>query len=114
MDSSKAITALAALAQDSRLAAFRLLVQAGPAGMGAGEIAGALGAKPNTTSQNLAQLMHAGLITNRRDGRAVIYRADMGGVNALLRFLLEDCCGGSPDTCAPLVETLAPCCPPKD
>ncbi|GAA3872636.1 metalloregulator ArsR/SmtB family transcription factor [Celeribacter arenosi] len=114
MDTTRALTAFAALGQPMRLDAFRLLVKTGPGGMGAGDIATALDAKPNTTSQNLAHLVQAGLLKSRRDGRAVIYSADMGGVNALLHFLLEDCCGGTRDTCAPLIDTLAPCCPPKE
>ena len=116
MDISQALTAFAALSQPLRLDAFRLLIKAGPDGMAAGDIATALGAKPNTSSQNLAHLVQAGLISNTRDGRSIIYRANMDGLNALLRFMLEDCCGGNADACTPLINAIAPCCetPSKD
>lgn len=113
MDTSRALTAFAALGHPVRLDAFRLLVQAGSDGMAAGDIAQALDAKANTASQNLSVLVQAGLLRNRREGRVIKYFADMEGVNALLHFLLEDCCGGAPDSCAPLIETLAPCCAPN-
>ena len=112
MDISQALTAFAALSQPLRLQAFRLLITAGGDGMAAGDIATALGAKANTTSQNLSQLVHAGLISSTRAGRSIIYSADMEGVNRLLLFMLEDCCGGQPDQCRPLIEALAPCCEP--
>jgi ArsR family transcriptional regulator, arsenate/arsenite/antimonite-responsive transcriptional repressor len=113
MDINQALTAFAALSQPLRLDAFRLLIKAGATGMAAGDIAVALGAKPNTTSQNLAHLVQARLIFSTRAGRSIIYTADMQGLSALLHFLLEDCCGGRPDACASLIETLAPCCPPN-
>lgn len=109
MDINKALTAFSALSQPLRLEAFRILIKAGPCGMVAGDIAEALKAKPNTTSQNLTHLMHAGLIKRTRAGRNIIYAADMAGVNALLHFLLEDCCGGRPETCSSLIDALAPC-----
>ncbi|MEN8832665.1 MAG: metalloregulator ArsR/SmtB family transcription factor [Pacificibacter sp.] len=116
MDISQALTAFAALSQPLRLDAFRLLIKAGPDGMAAGDIATALDAKANTSSQNLAHLVQAGLISNTRDGRSIIYRANMDGLNALLRFMLEDCCGGNADACTPLINAIAPCCesPSKD
>ncbi|MBU2935239.1 MULTISPECIES: ArsR/SmtB family transcription factor [Pacificibacter] len=110
MDSYQALTAFAALSQPLRLEAFRLLIKAGPDGMAAGDIATALNAKANTTSQNLSQLAQAGLITSTRAGRSIIYRSNMDGLNALLRFMLEDCCGGAPETCAPVINMVAPCC----
>ncbi|MEM5477059.1 metalloregulator ArsR/SmtB family transcription factor [Pacificibacter sp. AS14] len=110
MDILQALTAFAALSQPLRLEAFRLLIKAGPDGMAAGDIAVALNAKANTTSQNLSQLVQAGLITSTRAGRSIIYRSNMDGVNALLRFLLEDCCGGATEACAPVVNMIAPCC----
>lgn len=113
MDITQALTAFAALSQPLRLEAFRLLIKAGPTGMAAGDIATALDAKANTTSQNLAHLMQAGLISNTRDGRSIIYRANMDGLNALLRFMLEDCCGGNADACTPLINMIAPCCEPS-
>jgi ArsR family transcriptional regulator, arsenate/arsenite/antimonite-responsive transcriptional repressor len=112
MDMTSAIQALSALAQDTRLAAFRLLVAAGAEGLPAGEIARRLDVPHNTLSTHLALLARAGLVTVRRDGRAMIHAADLHGIRALLGFLLEDCCGGRPDLCAPLLDTaLAPCCP---
>ena len=107
MDTSQAISAFAALAQHSRIAAFRLLVQAGREGLAAGEIAAELGARQNTTSANLAVVLQAGLVQNRREGRNIRYFADMEGVRAMLEFLLEDCCGGRADLCRPLVAEIS-------
>ncbi|WP_341213940.1 metalloregulator ArsR/SmtB family transcription factor [uncultured Limimaricola sp.] len=104
MEQTDAITALAALAQSSRLDAFRLLVKAGPAGMAAGEIAEALGARQNTMSANLSVLHGAGLVESRREGRSIRYFAAMERVSALVDFLVEDCCGGQPELCRPGAE----------
>ncbi len=107
-----AVEALSALAHGSRLAVFRLLVRAGPAGLPAGEIAREVGALPNTLSTHLTILGHAGLVHSRRDGRSIIYSADYDGMRALLGFLVDDCCGGRPEICAPLTEVAADtCCP---
>lgn len=114
MDEKLALSAFGALSQSTRLSAFRLLIRAGREGMSAGDIASALGAKPNTTSQNLAVLVQSGLARNRRDGRRIIYYADTHGVTDLLRFLLEDCCGGRADECGPLIASLSPCCEGPD
>lgn len=92
METANAIDALAALAQDTRLAAFRLLVQTAPNGLYAGEISDALDTRPNTLSTNLAILARAGLVTHVREGRSIRYRANMAGMNALLDYLKEDCC----------------------
>lgn len=109
-----AIEALSALAHGSRLAAFRLLVRAGAEGVPAGEIAREVGALPNTLSTHLAILEQAGLIGSRRDGRSIIYAANYDRMRDLLGFLLEDCCAGRPEICAPLVEIAdrAACCAP--
>ena len=88
------ITALAALANDTRLSAFRLLVQAGPGGLAAGQLADALGAQPQTLSFHLKELSHAGLIARERQGRSILYRAEFDRMVRLLTFLSEDCCGG--------------------
>jgi len=101
MEKNLAITALAALAQESRLDVFRLLVQAGPAGLPAGQIAERLGVPANTLSFHLNQLRHAGLVTFRRESRSLIYAAEFGAMNALLEFLTENCCQGTPAGCAP-------------
>ncbi len=101
-----AVEALSALAQGSRLAVFRLLVRAGAEGMAAGEIAREIGARPNTLSTHLTILDHAGLVRARREGRSIIYSADYGTMRGLLGFLVEDCCAGRPEICAP----VAPAC----
>jgi DNA-binding transcriptional ArsR family regulator len=94
MDKSNAVTALAALAQDNRLDVFRLLVEAGPGGMPAGEIASALKLAPNTLTFHFDRLRMAGLVTVRRDGRSMIYAARYETMNALLSYLTENCCRG--------------------
>jgi DNA-binding transcriptional ArsR family regulator len=112
MESTTAVRRLSALAQDSRLAVFRLLIKAGPEGLAAGEIARTMGVTPNTLSAQLAILASAGLATSRRDGRSIIYAADFDGMGALLVYLMEDCCQGRPEVCAPLAEVAgrAACC----
>lgn len=93
MDQNKAVAALGALAQDTRLALFRLLVTAGAAGLSAGMIAERLGVAPSSLSFDLQQLLHAGLVTQRRLGRQLIYAAEYGAMNELLAYLTENCCG---------------------
>ena len=99
MRSEQAITALGALAQEHRLALFRLLVQAGDSGMAAGAIADALGVPPSSLSFHLAQLSRAGLIAQERQHRSIIYRADYAAMNDLVGYLMENCCAGA--DCAP-------------
>jgi ArsR family transcriptional regulator len=96
MDTSTALAALSALAQESRLAVFRLLVQAGPAGMAASKIAEQLAIAPSSLSFHLKELTHAGLLAARQDGRFVIYSANVQAMNGLVGFLTENCCGGLP------------------
>lgn len=110
MDTSQALESFAALGQDTRLQAFRLLVQAGDKGMVAGDIAQALNTKQNTMSANLSILFQAGLVRNVREGRSIRYYADFNGLRGLLAFLMEDCCGGNPDQCRPLLDTLTCSC----
>jgi DNA-binding transcriptional ArsR family regulator len=112
MESTDAILALAALSQGTRLDVFRLLVSREPKGLPAGEIAKALVVPANTMSAHLAVLARAGLVTFARHGRSIVYRADLERLRGLVLFLLEDCCGGRPEICAPLVAALEPCCPP--
>lgn len=95
MDSTVAVGALGALAQEHRLALFRLLVQAGPRGMAAGAIAEALGIPPSSLSFHLAQLRSAELIAQERQHRTIIYRANYPAMNALLAYLMENCCAAS-------------------
>jgi ArsR family transcriptional regulator len=103
-----AVDALSGLAHGSRLAVFRLLVRAGPEGVPAGEIAREIGALPNTLSSHLTILSHAGLIRSRREGRSILYSADYDRMRDLLGFLMEDCCGGRPEICAPFESGCAP------
>ncbi|MGE5259533.1 MAG: ArsR/SmtB family transcription factor [Actinomycetota bacterium] len=112
MEVTQAIEALAALAQESRLKVFRLLVRQGALGMAAGEIARTVGVPANTLSSHLAILSRAGLIASRKDGRSVIYTMDVAGTRALLSFLVEDCCRAEPNVCNQLIQSaLAGCCP---
>jgi len=99
METLIATRALSALGHERRLSIFRFLVQAGPEGVSAGEIARRLGIIQNTLSSSLAVLSNAGLVTSRRDGRSIIYSAAFGQLGALLDFLVEDCCGGDADLC---------------
>lgn len=94
MESKLAVRALSALAQDSRLAVYRLLVQAGPDGMAASEIAERLGIPANTLSFHFKTLSHADLVQARQEGRFVFYSTNYGQMDALLGFLTENCCGG--------------------
>jgi ArsR family transcriptional regulator, arsenate/arsenite/antimonite-responsive transcriptional repressor len=101
METSDAVIALAALAQDSRLDVYRLLVQAGPAGVPAGSVAAVLKLAPNTLTFHFDRLRQAGLVTVRREGRSMIYAARYDTMNALMSYLTENCCRGSPGQCAP-------------
>lgn len=103
MESDLVVRALAALAQEHRLAAYRLLVQAGAEGLPAGAIADALGVPASSMSFHLSQLSHAGLITPRRQSRSIIYAADFEAMGKVMGYLTENCCGGTP--CG--VETTA-------
>jgi ArsR family transcriptional regulator len=113
MESEKAILALAALAQPTRLDVFRLLVKHEPEGLAAGEIAKVLAVPQNTMSSHLAILSRAALVTAQRFSRSIVYRADLKVFEAVMLFMLRDCCDGRPEICAPLIESLTPCCPPK-
>lgn len=104
MESKRAITALGALAQESRLAIFRLLVQAGPEGLSAGKIGEALGIPPSSLSFHMKELAHANLVVSKQEGRFVIYCAHFETMNGLIAFLTENCCGGSQCTPVCLVE----------
>src|SRR5262252_9569730 len=108
MEKTDAVAALAALAQDNRLDVFRLLVQAGPEGMAAGQIAEKLGLAPNTLTFHFDRLRFAGLVSVRRDGRSMIYAARFEAMNDLVSFLTENCCQGAQGTCAPVAV-----CKPK-
>ena len=109
METSSAVAAFAALAQDTRLACVRLLVQAGPNGVPAGDIAEQLGVPPSTLSFHLKELDRAGLARSWRVQRQVRYAADFEGLRRLLTFLTADCCNGHPEICGGLVEAVAAC-----
>ena len=106
METKAVISALAALAQESRLAIFRALVQAGPAGLAAGKVSELTSIPPSSLSFHLKELSHAGMVNSRQAGRFVIYTANFEAMNALLGFLTENCCGGNPCTsaCTPACE----------
>jgi ArsR family transcriptional regulator len=108
METTEAVTALAALAQENRLDVFRLLVEAGPDGMAAGQVAEKLDLAPNTLTFHFDRLRVAGLVTVRRDGRSMIYAARFDAMNGLVAFLTENCCQGAQEACAP-----AALCKPK-
>lgn len=112
MESEFTILALAALAQPTRLDAFRLLVKSEPGGLAAGDIANSLAVPQNTMSSHLSILTRAGLVTAKRSGRSIVYRVDLTHFQNVVLYLLKDCCGGNPDICAPLIESLSPCGPP--
>jgi|SRR5215203_2637490 len=114
MESEDAILALAALAQSTRLEAFRLIVKHEPDGVPAGEIARQLAVPHNTMSAHLNVLSRAGLVRSERQSRSIIYRTDLGHFCKAMTFLLRDCCGGHPEVCAPLIDVLTPCCLPKE
>jgi ArsR family transcriptional regulator len=113
METEPTILVLAALAQSTRLEVFRLLVKNEPAGLAAGEIAKSLAVPQNTMSAHLAVLSRAGLVTARRHSRSIVYRADLACLQSVMSFMLNDCCDGRPEICAPLIESITPCCPPK-
>ncbi len=107
MKKSTAVAALGALAQETRLGIFRLLVQKGPEGLAAGDIGDRLGLPSPTLSFHLNQLRFAGLVSSRRVSRSIIYSANFKAMNGLLAYLTENCCGGRQDLCAPEVCTPA-------
>jgi len=114
MEISSVIESFAALSQETRLEAFRLLVKHEPEGLAAGEIARRLAVPHNTLSAHLAVLARAGWVVSRRQGRSVIYRADLGHVQETIRFLVQDCCAGHPQVCEPLTTSLIACSTSQD
>ncbi|PXX42483.1 ArsR/SmtB family transcription factor [Undibacterium pigrum] len=108
METKKVLLALAALAQESRLALFRLLVQVGPAGLAASKISEQLGIPPSSLSFHLKELSHADLVISRQAGRFVFYSANMSTMNQMLGFLTENCCGGNPCTPVQIQQCVIP------
>ncbi len=114
MEIREAAIALAALAQETRLSIFRLLVQVGPEGVPVGRIGEGLKVAPATLSFHLKELYHAGLISSRQEGRFIYYTANFERMAAIMTFLTQNCCQGMPQECLTVVETaLGSCCPPK-
>jgi DNA-binding transcriptional ArsR family regulator len=111
MNRGQALSAFAALSQDTRLSIVRLLVKAGPEGIAAGDVADEIGVSASNLSFHLKELMHAGLIGARREARSMIYTADYNVLRDLIGFLMKDCCGGRPEICGPALAETA-CCPP--
>lgn len=114
MDDTAIIEALAALAQPTRLAAFRIVVEHEPNGLPAGEIARKLDVPQNTMSTHLAQLTRAGLLISDKQGRTITYRAQIDQMRAVMGYLVNDCCGGRPELCDPLIQDITPCCVPEE
>lgn len=110
METKAALSQLSALAQENRLAVFRLLVKAGHDGLPAGDIASALNVPPNTLSAQLNILSQSGLVTGQRQGRSIIYSANFDAISGLIVFLMEDCCEGRTDVCAPVLEMARSAC----
>ncbi len=117
MDLSTAITAFGALAQESRMKVFRLLMEQGPEGMPATEIAEKIGVRQNLMSTHLRVLSNAGVTTTRRDGRKIYHAADFDKIRALISYLVHDCCQGQPEQCSRLLDEILPiqdCPSPSD
>jgi ArsR family transcriptional regulator len=110
MQERQALDAFGALSQESRLRIVRLLVQAGPRGMAAGAISEAIGSISSTTSFHLGHLERAGLVQSRREARSIIYTASYTGLSSLARFLMQDCCAGRHEVCAPVIADLSCLC----
>ena len=111
MDERQALIVFSALSQETRLKILRMLVVAGPEGLAAGTIAEKAEVSASNVSFHLKELERAGLIGQRRDARSIIYSAEYEALSDLLRFLMEDCCSGRPEICAPII-TAASCCAP--
>lgn len=110
MDILKATQSFSALSQPARLEAYRLLVQAGEDGLPAGDISDRLGVRQNTMSANLSVLLQAGLVRTVREGRSIRYFANYEAMRGLLGFLMEECCGGKPELCQPIIDEIACAC----
>ncbi|MCL6705618.1 metalloregulator ArsR/SmtB family transcription factor [Pseudomonas sp. R2.Fl] len=112
MDQPQALVSFGALSQETRLQIVRMLVVSGPTGLAAGTIAERLEVSPSNVSFHLKELDRAGLIRQQRESRSIIYSANYDALGGLVRFLMEDCCAGHPEICAP-AASVAACCPPS-
>ncbi|MCX7319426.1 MAG: metalloregulator ArsR/SmtB family transcription factor [Hyphomicrobiales bacterium] len=112
MENEQAVLALAALAQGTRMEAFRTLMKHEPEGLAAGDLARLLEVPQNTLSAHLSILARAGLVVSERRSRSIVYRAEITALQAVIVFMLQDCCGGRPEFCAPVIEQLSACCTP--
>jgi len=112
MENEEAVLALAALAQPTRLEAFRTLARHEPDGLAAGDLARLLEVPQNTLSAHLAILSRARLVSSERHSRSIVYRANLDEFRDVTLFLLMDCCGGRPEVCTPVVESVQACCSP--
>lgn len=110
MEPNNVTSAFSALSQKTRLDVFRLLIKAGTTGLLAGELGERLDVKQNTMSANLTVLLNAGLVRNERQGRTIRYFADFEAIQGLLAFLMEDCCGGRPELCKPIIDEIVCAC----
>jgi DNA-binding transcriptional ArsR family regulator len=113
MDERQALAAFSALSQETRLQIVRMLVVAGADGMAAGAIAEKLEVSPSNISFHLKELDRSGLVQQQREARSIIYTANYEALSGLVRFLMDDCCAGHPDICAPATTAVA-CCAPAD
>ncbi|MBX4975226.1 winged helix-turn-helix transcriptional regulator [Rhizobium lentis] len=111
MDQRQALAAFSALSQETRLHIIRMLVVSGPDGMAAGAIAEKAEVSPSNVSFHLKELERAGLIAQQRESRSIIYSANYEALGGLVRFLMEDCCSGHPEICAPAAKVAACCAP---
>lgn len=114
LNESETLGVLVALAQESRLRILRLLMRQLPDGLPAGRIADVLGCTPSTLSFHLGHLERVGLVRSRRRAQSIIYAAQPEMLSGLIRFLSQDCCGGAPERCLPVVPEAAACCPPPE
>ena len=110
MEQNEVLAAFSALSQQTRLDVFRLLIKAGKEGLLSGEISERLNVRQNTMSANLTVLLNSGLVRNERQGRTIRYFADFDALGGLLVFLTEDCCGGRPELCQPVIDEIACAC----
>lgn len=110
MESSQALSAFSTLSQPTRLEVFRLLIRAGSDGLLSGDIGDRLNVRQNTMSANLTVLLNSGLVRNERQGRTIRYFANFDALRGLLAFLMQDCCGGKPELCQPIIDEIACAC----